>query len=250
MLTDVHSHVLPGIDDGAADLGVSLAMLRRLAEQGVEDLILTPHFYSRRESLEQFVERRDRSLGLLVSADEITACTESESGPAAVYQAADTMTSIRLYLAGECSLSTAIFDYESIEPLVFGRGRYLLVEMPFTSSWDAHSYQQVDRLKGQFKTTPIIAHIERYPATRYGRDLEAIAKLVELGCLIQLNCDSLFDRETRRASLNLLKGEWIDILGSDSHNLSTRPPRFDECRTYVQKKLNIEIDEQFHLDLL
>lgn len=248
-LIDVHSHVLPGFDDGARDLSVSLGLLHRLAEEGVSDLVLTPHFYTRKESVERFVERREASLAKLLAAAEITALPQQEYGLAASFHASENASPIRIYLAGECSLSATLMNYDSLEPLVFGRGRYLLLEMPFEEHWDAHVLQQVEQLIAQFKLIPIIAHIERYPATRYGRSLDVVADLVELGCLIQLNVDSLFSRETRRNCLNLLKGEWIDILGSDSHNLTSRPPRFNDFRSYVKKKLQLDIDGKYHLDL-
>ena len=61
MLTDFHSHILPGIDDGSKRVSDSLAMLKILRSQGVERVIFTPHFYAHRnESVNSFIKRRQR----------------------------------------------------------------------------------------------------------------------------------------------------------------------------------------------
>ena len=59
MVTDFHSHVLPGIDDGSTSVEESIAMLRMAAEQGVRRVIATPHFYPRHDSPEHFLEKRN-----------------------------------------------------------------------------------------------------------------------------------------------------------------------------------------------
>ena len=54
-MTDAHTHILPAMDDGAKDLGTSLAMLRASREQGVDTVVLTPHYYPQKESVESFL---------------------------------------------------------------------------------------------------------------------------------------------------------------------------------------------------
>ena len=61
MVTDFHSHVLPGIDDGSTDVAESIALLRMEAEQGIRHVVATPHFYPRHDSPERFLNRRARS---------------------------------------------------------------------------------------------------------------------------------------------------------------------------------------------
>ena len=65
VLTDFHSHVLPGIDDGSKSLKESIAMLRMEAEQGIRRVVATPHFYARHDQPERFLARRARSEELL-----------------------------------------------------------------------------------------------------------------------------------------------------------------------------------------
>ena len=67
-MTDLHTHILPGMDDGAPDVETSLAMLREEARQGVDTVVLTPHFYRDRERPEHFLARRARAADRLNSA--------------------------------------------------------------------------------------------------------------------------------------------------------------------------------------
>ena len=62
MLIDLHSHVLPQFDDGSPDVGTSAAMLRREAEQGVDVVCATSHYYAHREGIDTFCERRAEAM--------------------------------------------------------------------------------------------------------------------------------------------------------------------------------------------
>lgn len=61
MIIDCHTHLLPGIDDGAKDLSTSLEMLNEEKKQGVDYVIATPHFYANRDKMEKFIDRRERA---------------------------------------------------------------------------------------------------------------------------------------------------------------------------------------------
>ena len=67
-MTDLHSHILPGIDDGAQTVDDSLALIRRQLEQGVDEIALTPHFNAERTSVEEFTQRRAESFAILQDA--------------------------------------------------------------------------------------------------------------------------------------------------------------------------------------
>ena len=69
-MTDLHTHILPGMDDGAATVEISLKMLQAEREQGVETVGLTPHFYGERESVEGFLTRRAAAARQLLAAAE------------------------------------------------------------------------------------------------------------------------------------------------------------------------------------
>lgn len=254
-LIDIHTHILPGMDDGARDKEECARLLDILLSQGIEAVVLSPHFYSHRESLDRFLGRREQALFSLLSIPGITEHFDAKTGQVAVYQphqhvaGGEVQGSIRIFLAAECALSKTLANYRNLADLCFGEASYLLVEMPFEREWTASTFHEIDKLSSTFEVQPIIVHIERYPATNFGRKLEPIQQLVDYACLIQMNIDAVLERRSRRAGKTLLSGGWIDVLGSDCHNLTNRPPRFDEFRDYAVKKLNLDLDQFSRIDL-
>jgi len=80
-MVDIHTHILPGMDDGADSVDTSIAMLREQARQGVAAVVLTPHFYRERESMEHFLARRERALARLQAGLEVLPQQERETLP-------------------------------------------------------------------------------------------------------------------------------------------------------------------------
>ena len=74
LLYDMHSHILPAVDDGAKNIEESLTLINRLRRAGVTDICLTPHYYTHKESLKDFVNRRNKAYLELKSyvSDEFT----------------------------------------------------------------------------------------------------------------------------------------------------------------------------------
>ena len=240
MLIDTHAHILPGIDDGARDESATRSLLESLAKQKVKVAVATPHFYPQRESLTSFLNRRQHSVQRLLAMPEIT-----ETKSFASYKGE--FGGIKLYLGAECFLTPALLRFNSLEDLCIGSNRHILIEMPFTTNWNRKTIQLLEGLIYQFNLKPIIAHIERYPATKYGKDLDLIQKFVDLSCLLQMNVDSLKYMKTRGNCKKLLQGGWIDLLGSDCHSMKNRPPVFDKMYRYA-KKWDINLDNNFLID--
>ena len=110
-MVDFHTHILPGMDDGSRDVEQSLAMLRMEREQGIETVVLTPHFYARQNAPARFLERRSQSFQKLSAALD-------ESCP-------------RLLLGAEVQYFDNMDRAEEIGSLCIGDTGVLLLEMPF-----------------------------------------------------------------------------------------------------------------------
>lgn len=232
-LIDCHSHILPQFDDGAKHPDESLALLSILLEQGVTDVILSPHYYPSRETVDHFLKRRAEAIEVLRSLDGIH--IHQEAGSPAFASFENERGKLDLYLGAEVALSPQLFTESDLKRLCIAESHYLLVELAFTTSWDANVIAMLDRLIYQEGIQPIIAHIERYPASDYGKNLDVLRILSELPCLFQMNVDSLGERRLRKQCRQLLEGQWIDFLGSDCHNLEKRPPRFDLMQKYTRR---------------
>lgn len=222
-LVEMHSHIIPAIDDGAQDIETSLAMIKRLQEQGAKKIVLTPHYYSDTISLDDFVERRDLAFKALVEA-------LPEGSP-------------ELIPAAEVYISPYLFNNDNIDALCVGDSNYVLIEHPFSSEFNSSDYDRLMNLFCDYKVKPILAHIERYRALMENPD--KILDFIEMGCLIQVNIGSFANapRGIRKKLIKYLNSGMIHFVGSDCHNLDSRAPEYEEGIKVIQKKCGDEAVE-------
>ena len=218
-MTDLHTHILPGMDDGAPDVETSLAMLREEARQGVDTVVLTPHFYRDRERPEHFLARRARAADRLNSAIQALPGEERRAMP-------------RLILGAEVAWVPNLAYWEELPRLCMGASNYLLLELPF-SPWNEGMVNQLYDLLGRTGITPILAHLERY---RGGQRRELMEEVVSLGFPVQFSADALLHPLRRGRVLKELR-EAGNFLASDCHNLTSRPPNLGKAMEVVRRKL-------------
>lgn len=211
-MIDIHTHILPQIDDGSKDRKESLALIALLKKQGVTKIVLTPHFYPHLERLPDFLKRREIAYRSIEDAD-----TE-------------------LILGSETYLSEPLLSLDSIEDLCIGRSECLLLELPLLKKWTLGVFRQIDYIIAKYNICPVIAHAERYAAVQEHTE-EIFQRLVDLGCMLQFDTDSVVNKWTRTETLRLMKEGWADFIGSDCHNIVSRPPQFDVFCEIVGKKL-------------
>ena len=219
-MTDIHTHILPGVDDGAATVQDSLAMLRMEYEQGVRSVVLTPHFYPKRESIDRFLARRDAAFEQLSAA--IAELPEEERAKLP-----------ELHLGAEVAWQSDLLELDELRPLCMGRSRNMLVELPFTL-WNGGLIRQLNELMTCFGITPVIAHLERYLDDQ---DKKLVERLLALDIPVQISCamfDSFF---TRRKAMKLLRSERAHIVASDCHDCGNRPPNMAQAAAFLQRKL-------------
>ncbi|WP_373511127.1 tyrosine-protein phosphatase [Persicitalea sp.] len=195
---DMHSHLIPGIDDGSPDIATSLELLRGLWQVGYEKIIITPHIY-------RDLYPND-SESIKVGLKALTDAMEEQGIEITVEAAAE------YYI--DRHFESLI---ESDDVLSFGKKRYVLIEMSFVSispnlenvvfSLVARGYQ------------PILAHPERY--NYLTNQLVFYRRLTNLGCLLQINLLSLvgyYGKSVQNWALALLKAGLISFLGTDLHH--------------------------------
>ena len=215
-MTDLHTHILPRMDDGAPDTAASLAMLRMEAAQGVTGVALTPHFHRDRESIEQFLARRQAAWEHLSAAMKKTA----EPFP-------------DLVLGAEVAWMPNMNHWDDLEALCLGSSRYLLLELPFTL-WNNSMIDQLYSLAAQSGVTPVLAHLERY----LGRQKkEHIQELYRLNVPIQLSAGCLLHPIERWKLLRLLREGQSFFLASDCHGTQRRTPDLGPAAAVAKKRL-------------
>ncbi len=213
---DIHSHIIPGVDDGARTMEESVDMLKVAYEQGVRTMYATPHFGSGKEKydkgllLEKYEVLKEEALGI------------GEEG-------------IKLILGNEL-----YYNHSSVEALqkgeafTMGGTRYVLVEFAFGIGY-SELYKGLQRLLNE-GYRPILAHIERYYCLF--RQTSEIMSLRELGVLFQINVASVIPRFSGEASFcrKLIKEGYIHFLGSDCHHIDWRPPVMSDGIEVLSKK--------------
>lgn len=220
MIADFHTHVLPRVDDGSASLEESLAMLRMEAQQGVHHVVATPHFYPRHDDPERFLARRAQA------EKRLRECVSQEPGLP------------EITVGAEVYFFSGISDSEALERLTIGENRFILIEMK-QSPWGEYVYRELENIYLKQGLTPIVAHVDRYisPFHTYGIP----ERLADLPVLVQANADFFLRRATRSMALRMLKKGQIHLLGSDCHNVGSRPPQLGEAVQVIRKRLGNEV---------
>jgi len=207
-LVETHCHMLPAVDDGAQDVETSLKMIQKLQLQGAKAIIVTPHYYSDSIALDDFLARRNAAVDRLKAA-------LPDGSP-------------EIIPAAEVYISKYLFNNEDLSELCIGNSKYILIEHPFSSTFSPASYDRLVNLYCDYGVKPILAHIERYGALMENKGL--LDEYIDMGCLTQVNISSFADspRSVRKKLFKYLETGRIHLIGSDSHNLTSRPPEYAE----------------------
>jgi len=212
-MTDYHSHILPGMDDGSRSVEESLSLLREEVRQGIDTVVMTPHFYSGQNSPRRFLKRRfDSFQKLLPRLDR--------SCP-------------RIILGAEVQFFPGISDCEDLSLLTIGQTKLLLLEMPF-SRWDRQTVQETLLLGECRDVRVVLAHIDRYYTDQ---PVSLWRELSEAGILMQLNTSALDGTLDRLRYRKLIDGGSVHMLGSDCHNMTVRPPRWGRVTPDISERV-------------
>ena len=219
-ITDMHCHVLPGVDDGPADMEESMEVLREVAGQGVRTLIVTPHYHPGRYQVE--------GSRVLQTLEQVRAKVREENLP------------LRLLPGQECYFYSGLMKaLESGEALTLAGSAYVLVEFS-----PEVLYPEIQYAVRSFELSPwrmILAHYERYRCL-FGRK-DRLEELRDQGVLLQLNFDRLLGKDLFRRNpwrAHLLEG-LVDYLGSDTHGMKFRPPHMAEAAAWMEKKVSRDL---------
>lgn len=220
-LFDLHSHILPGLDDGAKDLDETKKLIDMAYEQGIRHIIATPHYIKG----ENYYTKEQ----LLNCFEQVKKMEETRH------------PDLNLYLGNEIFYSVSIIeDLNAGEIQTLNGGKYVLVE--FSNYISYREIQQAMRNIILACYNPIIAHMERYECLFKQR--ERVRELQKMGVYFQMNVGSVigsfFDSRVRECRKLVLEGD-IQLLGTDMHSSKHRPPRMAEAMEWINKKVPSEL---------
>ena len=211
-MKDLHNHLLYGIDDGSDSLEESIKLLNKLEQEGVTDIVVTPHYI----------------IGTNYNSNNKT--------KKKILNELKKYTRINLYLGNEVYIDNNIIEYiKKDEITTINDSKYLLVELPLNEKLNSYMNILFNLRKEGY--IPIIAHPERY----HYFDIEDLVQIVESGCLLQGNITSLSNRYGIAAKKNLvllLKKHMIHLLGTDTHKHVTD---LSDCLKKLKEIINYDM---------
>ena len=205
-MADIHSHILPRMDDGSRSPEESVAMLEESFRQGVRQMVATPHFYPTEDHPEDFLKRRAESIRVLSGS------LQGQSIPT-------------VYVGAEVAYYFGMGKSEFLKDFCISGTNFLLVEMPFDSFTDT-MLEDLRLIIERQHLHPILAHIERYLDFQKKGTID---KLPEMGCILQSNASFFLNAKTERKAFHMLKQGSIGLLGTDCHNMEYRAPNMGEA---------------------
>lgn len=213
---DIHSHILPQVDDGSKSMKQTSSMLKIAYQEGIRTIIVTPHYQEGRDkdfykTMKEMLEKVKHELSFFSSK-------------------MDFYLGCEIYYSHDCIKTLE----EKVIPTM-ADSRYVLVEFSHKAE-----YQYIKRGLQDFLFSgywPILAHVERY--VNIIKDINRVIELVEMGAYIQINVMSVMGKAGKtykKTVKKLLKNRLVHFVATDCHNDLARLPKIKKCANYIEKK--------------
>lgn len=194
---DMHSHLLPAIDDGSPDVATSVNYIKQLAALGLSKFICTPHIFN-----------------------EVYPNSKKTIQPALVQTQQEAKTqniNVEIYAAAEYMMDVDFLEILKNEEILTLPNKYILIEMSYAAKNNNIEQYIFDLSIKGYK--PILAHPERYKY--YHANLKQYKRFKDMGCLLQVNALSVtgyYGKDVKDVALTLIKQNLIDLVGTDTHH--------------------------------
>lgn len=205
-MIDLHTHIIPAVDDGAESMDIAIQMVKMAQEDGIKSIVATPHINSASSKITNFslIINNFKDLKTRLKFKKIE---------------------LNLYLGAEVYFDEFILDNLSKykEFLTINNSKYFILEFPMNFIYPGSNRFIKDLVGAGF--VPIISHPERN--LQIQRNPTLLYELLTIGCLTQINGGSLrgdFGSTAMHTGFNLLKKNWVHIIASDGHDLLERKP--------------------------
>ncbi len=211
---DIHSHILPGIDDGPKDIEASIELLESGEDEGIKTIVATPHFI--RGMYEPKKEDILKKIKLVQKH-----------------------TSIKILPGAELMIDPNFRKEDYFQYSINFSGKYVLIEFPVTGMFNF-----LDILKNIQSSgiTPILAHIDRYPYLL--NNLEILKDIIKAGIITHINGSSLVGNP--HFFLKLIDNGFVHFVASDAHGVDWRPFMLKKAYKIVSSDLGMTADTLFY----
>ncbi len=217
---DIHSHILPGVDDGPATIDQSIALAKEAVDNGLTDIVATPH------------------VNLDLFPFSLSACqnAQSELKQALINE----NIPLEIHLGAEVKADpTMVEGLKAQEIPTLAGGKYVLMEIPFETI-PPFTRELVFEIQ-LLGLVPILAHPERN--RRFQDNPDLLQPFIASGCWTQINSTSItgyLGKASQDCAFKLLAKGWVDVIASDSHEAGNRGPNFKNAITLAAKHTGAE----------
>ena len=213
---DIHTHILPGVDDGAADIREACELVRMAWQNGTRTIFLTPHYRGKYKENSPGWLRENFSLLSQFVAEELP--------------------DMKLYLGHEIHFENDVTEKLLKEEILTMNGSDCVLLEFRTCALRSQIIMGISEIT-RCGFTPIIAHVERYDIFR--TDPTLTDEVLNMGAHIQLNADSImgaYGFSVKRFCHKLLKARKVHFVATDAHDRKKRPPLLQSCFLLICKK--------------
>lgn len=218
-MVDIHSHILPGVDDGSQDIENSIEMLNLAVASNVKAVVLTPH-------VNLLGSGQNFALDLIPKFEQFKQEVDNRN------------IGIDLYFGGENYATPDILNLAANRMLpTINNTRFILVEFDFGER--ISNMCSVLNGLSQMGYAPIVAHPERYDVTN--GNIAVVRNMMNCGALMQINKGSLvgnFGANCQNTAWDLIYTRMVHFVASDSHNIKKRNPVMDEIYDMVKREIS------------
>jgi protein-tyrosine phosphatase len=217
MIVDLHSHILPNIDDGPKTVDLSVELVKLQIEDGIGVAAATPHFDSENDVLDEFLQKRKQSCASLQ-------ISLMNSG-----------INFEIKKAAEVFVHPKLLQINQKNQLCIEGTSFMLVEFPW-DYWPEWVNEVIFKLQLE-GITPILAHTEKYKPILIAP--ERLYKLVSMGLLVQINASTITkcDKNTKKV-FELIKHRLVHIIATDTHSANLRPPHLTSAFKILENKFD------------
>jgi len=221
MIVDIHSHIIPGIDDGSKNMEMTLEMIRNAEKEGTKEMVATPHYlleYGEATIID--VKNHVKEINMLLENEKID---------------------VKIYSGQEVYFTEKIIeDYLEGNIGTINDSRYMLIEFPM-DKFDENTFDILYELQVR-DIVPIIAHPERYKF--FIENPSLINEFINQGYLFQVNAGSIegkFGQNVKKTTDLFLTNNIYNFIGSDAHNIKSRNTGLKNAMDLIEKGMNKNI---------
>ena len=243
-LSDLHCHIVPYADDGVEDFETAREMIIKEYSQGVRSIVATPHLrYGMFDTPGNAIQKHLTELGKWLD--------KTNMNDLALFISREYYCDERLLVLLDGFISgknEVYYDGQCYIPkeeiLPFGKHRCVLLEFSSNRIQTDEFAEYINRTV-EIGLTPIIAHVERYPAVQENPSI--VGRMKEIGAYIQVNCESVLTRNKSVEGTTtdiLIKQELVDVAASDSHDLNWRLPNIKRGYSHLKRVYGKDIADK------